>query len=81
MSTLSTYVDNGIPLELISHRRHIRVGQEIAKYFGDTLYLGRIRALPGPGEKYYEIEYDDGDAETMTEIKVLRGISLYKKEW
>ena len=74
-----TGTEDDVPLEVISHKRSIRVGKRIAKQFDGTLYLGRIIGIPKLGERYYEISYDDGDSETMTEIQVLKSISLYHK--
>ena len=59
--------------------KNIHVGAKIAKYFDDSIYFGRIHSLPKHGEKYYEIVYDDGDTETMTNTQVLKSLSLFER--
>lgn len=71
--------DDDIPVGLLQYRP-ISVGRKVAKYFGDDCYFGRVTGLPKEGEKYFEIEYDDGDKETMKEIEVMRSISLYEEQ-
>jgi hypothetical protein len=45
----------------------IAVGTNILKYFaeGKQYYQGKITRLPGRGNAFYHIRYDDGDDEDM----------------
>jgi len=53
----------------------IRVGTNVYKYFGKKYYEGKITKLPGPGNSYYHIRYDDGDEEDMLPDEMWMAVS------
>ena len=74
----------------------IAVGTNVLKYFtggckGKRYYQGKITKLPGPGNSFYHVRYDDGDEEDMTPDEMwmafsdwcvsIKKISLTKVRW
>ena len=57
------------------------VGERIAKFFGDKLYLGSVTEHgENKGNEIWEIRYDDGDEESMSWAALNSALNLYRLE-
>ena len=69
-SNNSSSSDSDDDLTLLSVKRlvhSVRVGSKIMKKFHGKLFVDTITELSRSGERYYRVDYDDGDSETMTD--------------
>ena len=57
------------------------IGDRIAKYFGDKLYLGSVTKYgENKGKEMFWISYDDGDEEPMSRTALISALNLYLME-
>ena len=76
----SSESDDDLTLSSVKSMVHsVRVGSKIMKKFNDRLFVGTITELPRSGERYYRVDYEDGDSEAMIVSEVLKCVKLFIK--
>jgi hypothetical protein len=78
----------GVPPSTLKKRRlfdtHTTVGlqnQKIAKWFDKELFIGDITKGPTKEHKFYNVTYEDGDGEDLSEEELKTGLELYAAQF